>query len=309
MTYYFQLQYRRLTRLLKTVGVPPIVGILLMTLLFLGLSKYLFSKTTYAAWIYVGIGISTISSLSLRERTDTLWLFFKRKDYYLIRILENGLIIIPFVLYLCYEAHYLLAILLFSCAFLLAIFKFNQTLHFTIPTPFKRMPFEFPMGFRKTIWFLLPTYLLTLKAIQVGNFNLGLFSLLVVLLISLSYYGDPENKYFVWIYASSSKEFLKKKIIAALSGYSLLTSPFLLTLGIAFPENTWILLGLVLMGFIFLVTLILAKYSAFPDKMNLPQAILFGLCFWFPPMLLLVIPVFYKQAKRRLNTILVFGKL
>jgi prepilin signal peptidase PulO-like enzyme (type II secretory pathway) len=60
----------------------------------------------------------------------------------------------------------------------------------------------------------------------------------------------------------------------------------------------------ILFGYVFLVLMISAKYSAYPDEINIPQAILIVLCFCFPPLLIAVIPFLLSQSIKQLNRIL-----
>jgi hypothetical protein len=53
-----------------------------------------------------------------------------------------------------------------------------------------------------------------------------------------------------------------------------------------------------------LTTIILAKYAAFPHQVNLPQFVILAVSVWFPPLLIAVIPFFYRQSVKRLNEIL-----
>jgi hypothetical protein len=59
-----------------------------------------------------------------------------------------------------------------------------------------------------------------------------------------------------------------------------------------------------LLGYVYLVTIILAKYSGYPNEMNLLQGILIGISLLFPPILIGIIPFFYLQSIKRLNDIL-----
>jgi hypothetical protein len=187
---------------------------------------------------------------------------------------------------------------------ILAIINFDKNLSRVLPTPFKRLPFEFIIGFRKSILFIILIYFVIFKAVQVDNYNLGIVSLGFLYLIFMSFYLKPEPSSFVWIFSNNVISFLKRKIIFALSCATLLSAPGLIAISIFFPHRFIISLAVCLVGMIFLISMILAKYSAFPKEMNLAQGILYGLSLWFPPMLLIVIPIFYKQSKRNLKPIL-----
>lgn len=304
MKNYFVLQFRRIERKLTEAGIHPVPGILLAGVAFVAISAYLFSRTAAADWIYALLGFFVILKLGDANRNDLLRSIFKRKDYYLIRVQENIITALPFILYLVYERTYLMATGLFLISIPLAAINTRQLWRFTIPTPFRKFPFEFIAGTRKAFWLILAACFLTLKSIQVENFNLGVFSLALLFFITLSYYFKPERAYFVWIYSANAKGFLRKKISTALICSSILTIPVLVMLCMVFPENIPIITGVQMAGYIFLISMVLAKYSAFPYEMNIPQAVLYSLCLWFPPALLIVIPIFFVQAQKRLNPIL-----
>lgn len=303
MNFYFTLQYRRMDRKLREAGIHPVLGMALFAMAFVALTEYLFSKTDIAAWIYGILAVSVLLQLGDKERNEPLQVIFSKQHYVQLRLVENGLTVLPFALYLLFKNHALIALGLIPISMALAAFNTRQRFRFVTPTPFKKFPFEFIVGFRKSWWLLAVGYFLTIKAIQVGNFNLGLFSLALIFLVGMSFYFKAEKEYFVWIFAMDVTAFLRKKILAALICISMLSLPILIALYSAFPEDIFTLIGFQLLGYLFLCSMVLAKYSAFPNEMNLPQAILYGLCLWFPPMLLIIIPIFYVQAKRRLKVI------
>lgn len=85
---------------------------------------------------------------------------------------------------------------------------------------------------------------------------------------------------------------------------SLLALPIAIALFVYFNGSALTIAGFLGLGYAYLLTAILAKYAAFPGKINLPQAILFGLSIAMPPLLLAAIPFFYIQAVTRLKAIL-----
>jgi hypothetical protein len=304
MKFYIKLQIRRMKRMLADLGIKPYLGLFLAIIIFISFSKYLFYKISYAELIYVFIGISTIFKLGERNRNDNLISIFKKKTYYQIRILENSVLAFPFLVYLLYERSYLMILVLSILSILIAPLNIKQNLNFTIPTPFQRFPFEFIVGFRKAFFLYLFSYFLCFKAIQVGNFNLGLFSLGTVYLISMLFFSKPENSYFVWIYSVNSKTFLLKKIFSSFICSSLIAIPNFVVLLFFFKTNYLLIAGVVIFGLILLISVILAKYSAFPNEMNLHQSLLYGISLWVPPLFLITIPFFYIQSRRSLEPIL-----
>jgi hypothetical protein len=221
-----------------------------------------------------------------------------------IRILENTILCLPFVLLLLYKSCFLEASMLFLCSLLLSLFTLQSAFHFTIPTPFSKNPFEFSTGFRRSFFLFPIAYALTFMAIKVDNFNLGLFSMLLIFLVAMSYYPTPENEFFVWVHADSPKSFLKKKMTVALSYVMLLASPILISLLIFYPMEFEKTLLLLLIGILLLLTIILAKYTAYPTEMNFPEVIKITLCLFFPPLFVVMIPYLYFKAGANLKYIL-----
>lgn len=289
---------------MAAAGIHPLPGCILAVALFVLLSEWLFLRAAYPEYVYGLLSLGLIAGLGERDRNDFLLFSFNAVQYYRIRMLENVLAIVPFMAFLAFKGKIAVATILFLSSVLLALVRIKRTAGFTIPTPFYRYPFEFIAGFRVSWPFLLPACFLAYKAVEAGNFNLGLFSLVLVFLIAATYYVKPEPVYFVWIYALDVRAFVLRKLLTALICATILTAPVFLTLLIFFPAEWGIIAGVQLSGYLLLFAIILAKYSAFPAEMGLPHAILFGLSLWFPPALLVVIPVFYHQARKRLNDIL-----
>jgi len=114
------------------------------------------------------------------------------------------------------------------------------------------------------------------------------------------YYMNPENEYFVWIFKQKPRLFLKRKVILGTLQVTLLALPISIMLLLNFSQNWAIILFTILFGFIYLAVIILAKYSAFPKEMSVPQAIIISISIFFTPLLLVIIPYLYKRAKQNL---------
>ena len=304
MKYYFTLQFIRLKRWFEETGIIPLLGIIIAIVMFVLLSKYLFFKTEFAKWIYPLLALSTILKLGEKRRNDQLKIIFNRTNRLKIRILENTIIALPFLFYLLYEQQYIFVIGLLILSILLALFDIDKKLNRVIPTPFRKFPFENIVGFRKSFLLIGMVYFLIFKAIQVGNYNLGIVSFGALFFILMSFYSKPEQNYFVWIFADKAIAFLKRKLVNAIICAIILTTPALLGLFVFFPDRFITSMVISLIGAVFLISMIFAKYSAYPNEMNLPQGILYALSLWFPPMLIIVILIFYKQSKKNLEPIL-----
>jgi len=304
MKAYFLLQFKMGNRRMIDFGLPLLLGYALLISAFLLFSNYLFDNTEFANYIYGLLALSIVSKFSAYARNDFLKSIFNKKHYKRIRLAENIICCIPFTLFLFYQKQFLFCILLNILVMLLALLKFHTTINLTIPTPFSKTPFEFTVGFRKTFYVFPIAYVLTYISISVSNFNLGVFAMLVVGMVCFSYYSKMENDYFVWNFNVSPKEFLMLKVKTCFTFFTLLNIPILIALGVSFLDEIEILIIFFILCYIYLATMILAKYSDFPNEINISQGILIAMSFMFPPMLLILIPYFYSRSIKKLNTVL-----
>ncbi len=288
-------------------GSRPIIGYLLallILLMFVGLSIALFRIIPFASYVYILVALYFVSKLNEIKRNDFLKTSFGNERYRKLRILENLITVFPFVVFLIYKQQFYPIIILVTIAVMMAVLNLKTTYSIAIPTPFYKKPFEFTVGFRNTFFMFFIAYGLTIIAVAVDNFNLGVFSLMLIFLTILGYYLKPENEYFVWSYNLTPGKFLIEKIKTAFLFSFYLCLPILLLLGIFYFENLGILLLFTLLGYLYLTMLILAKYSAYPDEMDLVQAIIMMICLVFPPMLIVFIPFFTSQSVNKLKELL-----
>lgn len=298
---YFELQYVLTNRKIKEAGLNPLLGYVLSLTAFVLLSEYIFHKTEFAKYLVILTCLSLQFKLSEKNRTDFLLSTFGDKTKMRIRIIENFILCIPFVSILLYKSFLIEASILIASSAILALFNFYSNFNLTIPTPFSKRPFEFSTGFRKTFFIFPVAYALTVIAINVDNLNLGIFAFLLVFLTSLSYYHKPEQEYYVWIFAETPKRFLKTKVFNAFRNASILVAPIIISLLIFYPNEFELIILFFIIGLLFLCTVILAKYSAYPDEMNIPEGVIIAFCLYFPPLLLVIIPFFYLKSINKLK--------
>ncbi len=304
MKAYFELQYKMINRKLKAAGIQPLFAYIILTFGFIALSVFLFYKTAFAIYIYLLSAVVLISNLSETRRTEFLKLCFGDNKLKGIRITENLAAAMPFLIFLACKQLLLPALLLILLTILLALVNFGTTLNLVIPTPFYKKPFEFTVGFRNSFYLVAAAYALTIVSVAADNFNLGIFAMLLVFAITLTYYTKPENEYYVWSYSMNAKKFLLEKIKTATLFSALLIIPIAVMLGIFFPKNTDILLLFYFAGWAFLVYIIVSKYATYPAELNITQAILLVLCIGFPPLLIFMIPYFFRRSENRLTSLL-----
>ena len=304
MRYYFLLQYRMLNRRMTEAGLHPAFGYLIAVVAFIGLSDYFFFKIHAAIYIYPLLCLFYVLSHSEVARNDFLRSSFSIADYFKVRLVENTVIMLPFGVFLAYKGHWLVTAGLLVSGTLLAFTPFRFRQLFTLRTPFYRYPFEFAVGFRKTYPVIMFAYFIAYMSVAVDNFDLGIFALLVLGLICLTYYGSPERKFYVWIFSFGPRRFLFHKVWAALLFSTMLSLPVLLGLGLYFSDHILVLLLVQGLSYLYLLTFLLAKYSAFPEPVSVPQGILIAFGFVLPPLLLGIIPMFYIRSIKKLKVIL-----
>lgn len=301
---YFLLQFKMTNRKLKEVGINPLLAYVLGIFAFVLISEFTFQKTTFAKYILPLVSVSFLFKLSEKNRTDFLRITFGEKRKNKIRVIENFMVCFPFLTFLIFKNAFFEAAFLFILTFIYAVLSFQTSFNFSIPTPFSKHPFEFAVGFRKTFFMFPIAYMLTIIAINVDNLNLGIFAMLLLFLTAFGYYTIAENEYYVWIHADTPQTFLMNKMATATKNIVLVTLPIVAGLLIYFQsEFELILLGFIA-GIFFMWTIILAKYSAYPDEISLPEGMLFAFSIYFPPMLLAILPFFYIKSVNKLKVIL-----
>ncbi|CAM3847226.1 MULTISPECIES: ABC transporter permease [Flavobacterium] len=305
MKEYFELQIRMMNRHLSEFGIPPILVYGCTPFLFFYASNELFSRTDYATFFYLFLGLSLIFQLGEKKKNDFLKFTFSKTDYFKIRIAENSLILIPFIFFLIYKEYFITAFLLFVLGFILALMTYENTFNVSIKTPFFKHPFEFCIGFRKTFSVFILAYFLTFMSIRAENLNLGFFSILMVQFICLNFYTKPESAFYVWIYSMSPKEFIfyKFKIIVLYS--TLLCLPIVIALCLFFQNEIITIVGILCLSYFFILTGMLAKYAAYPDAIFIREGVVLAFLVWFPPILVLILPYLYVQSIKKLNDVLV----
>ena len=304
MNAYFLLQYKLANRKLIELGINPLVGYVLGIAGFILISEYLYLKTEFAKYAVILVALTFLAKTSEINRNAFLLMVFGNKKSRVIRIIENLILCLPFSILLIYHTEFWESILLIVVSVLLASFSFNTNFNFTLPTPFYKRPFEFAVGFRNTFYIFPFAYLLTIIAISVNNLNLGIFALLLVFVVTFTFYLKPENEYYVWSFSTSSARFLLGKLVTAARYSAFLALPPAIALCVCYPSEIDTILMFLFLGFTFLWTIILAKYSAYPNEINLPEGILIAVCIYFPPLLAFLMPYFYIKSIRKLNAIL-----
>ncbi len=296
MQEHFQLQYKLFNRHLREFGISPWLAYVLMTVLFVGISELFFRRMTAPEYIYPLIALSFFSILQNAKRSE----FFKRiylpQKYQKIRIAEYILLTLPFIFFLVYKM-----IFIGSIGFLVIVLTMSFLPNVkmsgpSLPTPFGRFPFEFPVGFRKSFPVFILAAILLGMGIKVDNFNLGMFSIALVFFVFLSYFNLAEPPTYIRFFSCSKNGFLQRKMKTA-ALYSIgFALPFAIILGVFYPDKILFIILLLFLGLLYVWAALLGKYAAYPSALNILQGFALGFSLMFPPLLLFIIPWFYKLA-------------
>jgi len=301
---YFKLQYLLINRRVRDKWLPPVVAYPLLATAFIGFSSFLFYKSTFAEYLYVLICLFFISNISSKRRNDFLKICFGYKESKIVRALENLIAALPFIIFLLYKLCFVSAAIVLAFAIISGNVTTPKNFSIVIPTPFYKHPFEFMVGFRNVFLIIAFAYTLTIIAVSVDNFNLGAFSLLLILLIAASFYSKPENSFYVWQFSLTPARFLLYKVKISLWHSFLLCFPVILILCVFYFKNIGALLVVFVFGFAFLSTVILAKYSVYPVEIGIETGILLSFCLISPPLMMIAIPYLSHKSVKNLNIIL-----
>jgi hypothetical protein len=304
MKEYFQLQFRRQIRIIRDFGANPYFGILVGIAVFIWVSFILFQKVSFPQYFYSFICLVMVSTAGEKSRNEFLKTIFTKKKYHYTRLLENVIFAIPFFIFLLYKNQPWIASATIVLSGISSFFNNRTKSSFVIPSPFSKRPFEFTIGFRRTFWLLVIILTLTVISIVYSNFNLGIFCLLGLYLVCVTYYSGQEPVFYVWIHSKTPKEFLNDKIRTGLRYSSLMSLFIVIPLAVFNPVNFWLILLIILIGQLDMILIVAGIYSNYPARLNLIQNIQIGVGILFPPFLLYAIPNLYTQSVRRLNVIL-----
>jgi len=304
LKYYFLLQSKRIHRHLKDFGIEPIIGYVVIIVLFYLLSSFLFENVMHANYIYLCISSLFVYGTNAAENRTFIKLHFSVTDYQKITILNAILKVTPFAIFLIYKGNYIEILLVYTIACCVSFIRKRGKISLTIPTPFSNKPHEFIIGFRKTCWIFLLNYGLAIIAVYVDNFNLAIFSMLSVFFVCASYYMKKDPEFYIWVYTMNPKEFLRYKIRIAFICSFIVLFPVFLILLIFYLNQLHIILLFYILGFLYMGMYILIKYAFQNQGVEIFQGIIGMLCLLFPPIMIIAIPYFYTKAKNNLELLL-----
>ncbi len=296
---YFQLQWRRVNRQLRDWGLLPAVFYPVVLALFAFVSWQLMHRGVFAqsAYLFAGLAIAHAAGI----QADWLRAALRRRDYYLLMLVQSFILLIPFFLFILIAGNGYLV--LPAIAIIPILHRLRGQLRVSIlkSTIFSSRPYEFAVGIRRFVIPVLGIYLTIPLAWIVDNSNFLLPGWAALVLLGVQFYQNPDPEFYVWSFKGGPNAFLKLKLRTALIQMSVLVAPLLVAFLVAAPER-WLLALLFLVGTALYISAgVLVRYVCHPHKMDFYTSLLLALSMVMPPFLLFTLPVFYTRSRRALN--------
>ena len=305
MKYYFKLQFTIVCRKLTALGIPPILAFSIGGVLFYYISNFLFESRKEAPLIYLALAVSLLLKTNNYKKYNFIKAHFSKLNVFKIQFLEKFLMMIPFIIFSVYKTSFLIALIMILVAVAVSFISFRSHNAIYLPTPFSRKPFEFSVGFRKTFYLLPLCYALAIISAKVGNFNLGIFALILIFIITTFNYTKREPDLYIWMHKFTPHEFISFKVKQALINLLLLQSPIILILAFVFPELMGALLFFIVFNMLASSVRVLIKYGiSNKNGMNLGDHFTYYLSVLISPFLLILLPYYYKRAIQKLSYLL-----
>lgn len=289
-----------ISRRIRNFGIHPVLGFLLLILLVVVLPAILLERQKYFAPTYFCAGVLSLIPLNKKERCDFLRNCHTKRNYYLTRCVENLIVTLPYMIIFMvhHKCLYVLALLVFA---VLTLFLSLKKISIVIPTPLLKSSFEFVLGFRYSFILIFGLYFMCFEAAIYQNLALGVASLLLLFVIFIGYFFYAEPDYYVWIYKSSSKDFLSEKMINVARNALILTILPILLLSFSFHPDILVVLYFFLHGFCCLMCSIVLKYYVYPAPMNIGEEILLVLTIICPLLPLVLCFALWKKTVKKLS--------
>ena len=304
MNYYLNLQYQRLLRTSSENGSNFHFGLLIIISLFSAGSIALFHYLDWAAVIYLIVQLILLNAVGNPRHNSILNHLFDRKTHFQIRIIENFVFSLPFIVFFAIYNQIPYLLLSLSATIVLSGSKGISWSSRPIPTPFPKKPFEFTSGFRLNWLIFALIFCVSIISISVDNVNLGIVCVFLSNLICTRVYAKHEPEEILWLSNTGPSAFLMQKMKLGALQSLVLTLPFAIVLTVFYPEMFHIILIAEALGLLYIVTSLFAKYAFYPDENSLTGGFLLAFSVLLPPALMITIPYLYRTAKSNLQSLL-----
>ncbi|TDS55948.1 hypothetical protein [Myroides indicus] len=305
--YYFKIRGQLILRKLQDAGIPLLIGIPALFVLFYFVSEEIYERLEFQnmCYLYGALMFGAVIANADKGRQRFLFQHYPENKYFSLNIIENIVLYLPLGVYYWYKDDWVYALTWLCVTFVVGMIQIpNVNFKKRIPTPFLKHSLESIVGFRKNYLFFFLMYFVLWQSVKVQNLNLGLFCLLAVFVYCSFFFVKSEPLYYVWNYRLNPNDFLIEKLKTA--GINSLSVSGLITiiLFLVYPAEYEIIALGNLWGLSVVSVVLLSKYSVYPSELNLQQLFMIALCLFFPLIIPVLLFYFYVQACSQLKEIL-----
>lgn len=290
------IQWRRLQRYLRSLGLHPAVGLFILILLFGLLSWRLMVSYSWGPYVYLLLMVYLGQLLGRPVRREAIRQWSGPDYYWRIRCWEQLLLSLPFVLVLFIFKDWWLGPL----AVLLSLFSlWNPPVlqgRFSLSLPFGKKPFEYTTGLRKHNWLLLVVLFFVVMGFVVANPGLSVFGFTILMLLPMGWMGQIEPVTYLWQHSQTPAAFLWQKWLTGLEHLLYLGLPLAVFLVAMLPEMSLAIAVIFVVGVGAQSAVLLAKYASYPRDIDFVHAILVATGIIFLPVLVVVLPFLGRKA-------------
>lgn len=307
---YFRLRFIIIIRSFSEINFfVLLVGVSFLVIFFFTFFTVLFNSTSFPNYITICLYGCTVVSLNInRKDYSFIKKIFSKGSLFWIKLVENIIISIPFIVILIVKEFYFDGILILVFGLFLTKFHFKISNSHVIIQPFAKFDYEWISAFRK--YFLLPIlffigYLIGLK---VNSYMIGLVCAIIYSLqLCLPFEGIPEKPILIWQMKQTAVSFLKFKLIRTLA-YSVFSLALFFTLILFFPDQLYVTIYAWSICLLTIVGMLFIKYSQYPSVVSIMihQSIFIASSFssfFAPYMLIFTIFLLFRYASQSLRAL------
>ncbi|MFK7950923.1 MAG: hypothetical protein AB8G11_25310 [Saprospiraceae bacterium] len=306
--FIISLRFKQFYRAISEVGLIRMILVLpFVAIIILGVMERLLKQGMWSAFaLFIFILVSTHFN-----RKDKHFLKKTANQRFTIYVVEYILISLPIIAWFIYENAWQQIIATFGIILILPFI--NWTFIYQNAKAWLRFPmfmtkdFEWIVGIRKNIGYIIPLYILGL-ILSYMTASVLVVLLLLAIITTTFYLEEGETRNFLYLYANSPKNLMRLKVIRAIGLFLLFTIPLSIAFLIFHYQYWYLLLAVLAISSVIQLTSVTLKYTTYqPKASNQRNAFLLGflLTCWLTPFLqpvpLLMTITYYRKAINRLK--------
>lgn len=314
VAYYISLRLKQFWRFFRFNQFHPVLGAILAVAIFAAVSFVWFEKVPYSGWSFSGIAFLLLMELQAANSNKFLAQHVTRQVYFKSKLVENMLLILPFLVTLILKHEYIPATVLSIITFPYSRYNFKiaRPKLRALKSPYPAHSLEWHNSFRSFVIVYLLHVLLLVPGIISHNFYVYMVPFFLLLFFLNTVYAVLEDKSYIWLYRNSASSFLFKKAKTMATSYFSTVTLFLISGLVFYPSQIGMLALCTIAGFICLLGSIFIKYHFYPGEfvIQISQLVFMGITLGGlanPSLFLLSVLMLvfsYFRARNRLKSIL-----